>query len=95
MDPSTGARLLADLRAIFAETDADRLFSARIVEQLNVLEEAPWSGWHKGAGFKTRDLAVHLREFGVRSRTVRVGGDTAKGYLHDDLDGTSPAISPK
>lgn len=84
-DDSTGVRLLADLRAIFESAGTDRLFSSLAVEQLNALEEAQWSGWHRGGGFKQRDLAKVLRGFDVTSRDVRAGVEVRKGYHADDL----------
>lgn len=84
-DPSIGVRLLADVRELYAATGRDRLFTATIVDHLNGIDEAPWSGWHKEAGLKARDLARLLRDFGVRSKNVRAGTEQAKGYELVDL----------
>lgn len=43
-------------------------------------------GWHDGKGLRSRDLARRLRPFGVRSKTVKVAGDSLKGYHRDDLE---------
>jgi hypothetical protein len=100
-DATDGVRLLADIRAIFTEATGDRMWSATIVEKLNALEEAPWSGWHRGGGFATRDLARMLREFDIRSRDVRIGDTNRKGYYFSDFEDAwsryptdSPAPAP-
>jgi Protein of unknown function (DUF3631) len=84
-DATEGVRLLADIQAIFKETPDDRMWSATIVEKLNALEEAPWSGWHRGGGFATRDLARMLRGFDIKSRDVRIGETNRKGYYFTDF----------
>jgi hypothetical protein len=84
-DDSVGVQLLADLRDLFAAEEADRLASAVIIDKLNALEERPWGGWHRGDGFKVRDLAKMLRAFEVSSRKLRIGNTTPRGYLVDDL----------
>lgn len=33
-----------------------------------------------------RGLANHLKEYGVKSRSIRIGGSTPKGYRRDDLN---------
>ena len=45
-DESAGVRLLADLRAVFAERQADRIASAALVSELTAIEESPWGEWH-------------------------------------------------
>jgi hypothetical protein len=85
-EESDGVRLLTDVRAIFDETDSDRLFSATIVEKLNALEEAPWAGWHRGNGFATRDLARLLRGFDITSQQLRIGAESKKGYYFADFE---------
>jgi hypothetical protein len=59
-----------------------------LLERLNELDEAHWSGWNHGAGMKARNLADVLRPYGIHSRTVRDGADRAKGYLRDDFADT-------
>jgi hypothetical protein len=83
---SVGPLLLSDLKVVFADEGTERMFSAAIVEKLNGLEEAPWSGWHRGQGFRVADLAKNLRGFGIRSKNVRVGAEQRKGYEIADLD---------
>jgi Protein of unknown function (DUF3631) len=48
------------------------------------LEEAPW-GDLKGKPLDERGLANRLRAYGVKSKTIRLGTATAKGYRREDL----------
>jgi hypothetical protein len=70
--------LLADTRAAFDERDT--LTTAELLAALNGLDESPWGARRRGEGLDARGLAKLLRPFGIRSRTVRVGDKTAKGY---------------
>jgi hypothetical protein len=85
-DDSSGEKLLGDIRVIFGEAATDRMFSAAIVEVLNGIEEAPWAGWHRGAGFTSRDLARLLRGFDIRSTQLRIGAESKKGYYFTDFE---------
>jgi hypothetical protein len=52
---------------------------------LNSLGEAPW-GDLKGKPLDERGLALRLKQYGVKSKTLNMGGDDrAKGYDRTDL----------
>jgi len=76
-DGSIDVQLLSDIRDVFG--DDDKLATATLLERLHDLEEAPWGEWF-GKPITARFLAKHLKEFQVRSKTLRIGGATAKGY---------------
>lgn len=80
--PSLGIRLLGDVREAFGDSPA--MFTADILSALNGLEEAPW-GDLRGHPLDARRLASMLRRYitipeGERSKTIRIGDRTAKGY---------------
>jgi hypothetical protein len=65
--------------------DGPRISSKRLLEKLVELEERPWSAWGRAKKPITgKSLGDLLRPYGVRSRTVRIDGETkdtgAKGY---------------
>lgn len=98
---STGILLLADLRDVFGASDgallghAEVLFTSTILKALAGLEEASWGGWNEGKGINARDLAKHLKPYGITSRQVRIGASTAKGYRRADLaDALSRYVPP-
>jgi len=82
-DASLGIRLLGDLKAIFG--DEHELPSKTILARLNELEESPWGDMH-GKPLDERRLARMLKAYGVKSKTIRVGTQTPKGYLRADLE---------
>ena len=82
-DPGIATALLADIRTVFNDTES--IFSKVIVEKLNGLEEAPWGAWRGGGGFTARDLARMLKEFEIKSKSVREGAETGKGYKSEQF----------
>jgi hypothetical protein len=78
-EESLGVRLLADCRAAFERDGAERLATAELLERLAADEEAPWAEWH-GRPLTARGLARLLRPYGVRSKVVRIGEATPRGY---------------
>jgi hypothetical protein len=64
--------------------DAQALWTTTIIERLADLDEAPWADYY-GQRVTDRAIAKLLRPYGVRSRTVRLGADTRKGYQREDL----------
>jgi Protein of unknown function (DUF3631) len=82
-EPSLGIRLLSDLRCIFNEYD--QITTVDILNRLHALPESPWTDL-KGKPLNDRGMAFRLREYGVKSRTLNLGGDNrAKGYACEDL----------
>lgn len=83
--------LLADLRDLFAERNADKLASAEIIEALTSKEDRPWPEWRNGKPLTTRQLATLLKPFGIKPKNIRLDDDrTPKGY---DLAGFADAFS--
>lgn len=85
---SVGVRLLADLRDVFGDETA--LSTQTILERLHAMDEAPWADWY-GHLLNERDLAKLLRRYRtadetpIKSRTVRIGDSTPRGYRQQDL----------
>jgi Protein of unknown function (DUF3631) len=88
-EPSLGLLLLEDTRTVFKEKE--RMSTADLVAMLADLEESPWGEWwldpktgalNRGA---PRRLAQLLRPYGIRSRNVRIGDRTPKGYQREDF----------
>lgn len=79
--PSLGAQLLADIYACLGE--ADRITTADLLDRLLADDEAPW-GDLRGRKIDARKLAEMLREYGIRSSTIRMpNGQTPKGYKRE------------
>jgi len=80
---TTGIELLSDIREIFA--DRDKVSSAELIGLLCSDEEKPWATYNQGKPITPRQVARRLREYGIRSHTIRNGVDTAKGYIIDQF----------
>lgn len=80
-----GAMLLADIRRIFAEAQAGKMFSKSIVDALCAMTDRPWPEAHKGKPISPTWLARRLNEFGVKSRDIRIGNENLKGYEAADF----------
>lgn len=90
--PSLGVRLLSDLREIFDIND--RLVTDEILKRLSANPEAPWADL-RGRPLDARGLANLLRDYGIRSETLRISTGTAKGYKRAAfLDAWSRYLSP-
>ena len=80
-DGDLSIRLIADLKTIFAELpERDMWPSQAIVDALNGLDEAPWAEMNNGKGLTTNKLARMLQRFEIKTKTVRIGNRTPKGY---------------
>jgi hypothetical protein len=75
---STRIRLLIDCRTAFGDLDA--IPTTVLLERLNSDREAPWADYGP-AGLTAMKLGVLLRDYGIRSATIRFPGlGQAKGY---------------
>jgi hypothetical protein len=76
---SIGLRLLADLREIFTEHQAERLPTTAILDALHAMEERSWADFF-GKPFDARNLSKELGRYGVQIRPFKLNGATTKGY---------------
>jgi len=80
--PSLGIRLLQDLYTVF---DSGELLPTKtILELLLFLPESPWSDI-KGKPLTDSGLARRLGDYGVKSKQIRIGSWTGKGYARADF----------
>ena len=92
-EPSLGICLLADLRTVFTAAKKGGLFTKVILSALHAMDEAPWKdlrGSKKkdkdSGGLDDRGLALRLRQYGIKSKQIRHGDVTMKGYQRADLE---------
>ena len=84
-DESWGARLLGDVRTVFAARgDPGEIFTQDLVAALNSDEEMPWGGWNHSDGIRDRDLARALKPFAIGPHSIwtQDGGEqkVRRGY---------------
>ena len=89
-DLPLGIQLLSDIRKVFDGRETWTIGSEELAQALKDMSESPWSTWATHGvktGLSPRALARMLRPFGIRPRTVRLGGEkdkpTRKGYRRD------------
>jgi putative DNA primase/helicase len=85
-EPTLLGYFLQDLRAVFKFAKTDRMFSRDIVELMNPIHDRPWEDLRRGREINEWWLGQHLRELGIKSRTVWIGDVSAKGYLLEDFE---------
>lgn len=78
--------LFADIKVVFEVTRAERLFSREIVEVLNHAADRPWRELRRGKPLTEMWLAMQLRPYGIRPRTMWIGSEAAKGYEREDFE---------
>jgi hypothetical protein len=78
--------LLLDIFLHFIMSKSNRLFTADLVNALNLRLDRPWAALNKGKAITDLWLATQLRPYGIRSRTMRIGEQRAKGYLQEELE---------
>jgi hypothetical protein len=80
--PSLGLRLLSDLRTVFANHEV--LSTADLLISLTLIEEAPWNDL-RGKPLDPRRLANILSLYAIRSKVIRTGTSTPRGYQKSEF----------
>jgi len=83
---SLSAELLTDIRSVFDERQSDRIATADLLQALTGDDIKPWATYNRGKPMSPRQLVKQLKSYGIFPKTIRVGSETAKGYLHLDFD---------
>lgn len=79
---SLGVQLLDDIRTVFGDKPA--MSTKGLLAALCNLEESHWNDI-RGNPLNDRGLAHRLKQYGMKSRTVRIGETTPKGYAKADF----------
>jgi len=81
-DRSTGVVLLRDIHAVFNTRKNPRNISTSdLINALKGLEESPWDEWL----LSSHKLSTFLKPYDIKSRSVRIGDKTPKGYRRGDF----------
>jgi putative DNA primase/helicase len=97
---SAGAELLTDIKSVFDKLNVSRISMADLLAELLADDEAPWKTWNRGREMTARQLGKKLSEYGIRSKTVKIGYDAPKGFTIDQFKDafdrylSSPMVSP-
>jgi hypothetical protein len=93
-DDSVTIKLLIGIRDIFDTTEADRLATHQLLENLVAQEtDAPWASWweHDLQNRNTRGpaqkLARLLKPYGIKAKVIRLSDDsTPRGYMRENFE---------
>jgi hypothetical protein len=77
-DDSLGLRLLSDVREVFAVRGVERISTADLITALQADEEGPWAT--ERSPLTPHRLAGLLHQFEIRSKQLRIGSASLKGY---------------
>lgn len=77
---SLSVELLADIREVFENKRIARISTADLINALCNDDEKSWATYNRGQPMKPRQLAKRLGEYGIASKTVRIGYETPRGF---------------
>jgi len=78
-----GTELLSDIQKIFKDKNVDRIATADLLSTLCADDERPWQTYSKGFPITPKQLANKLKAYDIKSKSIRIGNTTAKGYEKD------------
>lgn len=92
---STGNELLADIQFAFEQKRTRKITTIELIEALTNDPENSWATYNRGKPLTPRQLGKQLAAYGIKSKTVRMGNSTPKGYdLEDFTDAFSRYLAP-
>ncbi|MCM1128423.1 MAG: DUF3631 domain-containing protein [Alistipes senegalensis] len=83
---SRGVELLADIKEVFEEKRITRIFTNKLVETLCEDSEKSWATYNRGKPLTPKQLSRRLAEYGIRSKSIRIDYDRAKGFERSQFD---------
>ena len=81
-DSSMGVRLLGDIQNIVEAKE--KISIAELVEKLVAIEDAPWGDLYDKP-LTTQGLGWRLRPFGVKAKSIKLHGETKRGYEREQF----------
>jgi putative DNA primase/helicase len=85
---SRGTELLIDIKKSFEKrgTETDKISSENLIIDLCKDQERPWATLNGGKAITPRHLGKYLKEYGIQSKTVRIGNDIFKGFERNQFE---------
>lgn len=77
---STGNELLADIQDVFESKNITRISTADLIAALVADDEKSWATYNRGREISARQIASRLAGYGIKSKTIRLKYETAKGF---------------
>jgi putative DNA primase/helicase len=70
---TVGNELLADIQEVFATRNVQRIKTTDLIDALCEDEEKSWATYNRGERITPRQVANHLKEYGIASKNIRMG----------------------
>lgn len=83
---SMSNNLLADIREVLEAHESPYIPTVDLLDLLWNDPEMGWDRYNRGVPLTARQLSKNLGSYGIRSKTVRVGAQTPKGYEVREFD---------
>lgn len=83
--PSTSIELLADIRGAFLAKKVEKITTEDLIKELVSDSSKAWVEYAHGKPITARQLGKRLGEFGIHSKSIKIGGRSPKGYVHLDF----------
>jgi hypothetical protein len=83
---SAGNELLADIQEIFQSRRISKISYADLIAALLDDSEKSWATYNWGKPITMRQVTKQLTPYGIRSKTIRFGYDTDKGFELSQFD---------
>jgi len=77
---------LKDLRNVMVLKSVDRMLSRDLVAFFNPRHDRPWEDLRRGREINEYWFGHKMSDLGIRSRSIRIGEVTGKGYLLAEID---------
>lgn len=77
---SIGTELLLNIQDIFEQRKIERFSTSDLIQALCSDDEQPWATYHRGQAITPRQLANLLKGYGIKSKGIRIGNATPKGF---------------
>ena len=91
---STGNELLADIQDIFESKNITKISTVDLIAALVADDEKSWATYNRGREISARQIATRLAGYGIKSKTIRLKYETAKGFEAFSLKMHLHAILP-
>lgn len=96
---SIGTELLLNIQDIFEQRKIERFSTSDLIQALCSDDEQPWATYHRGQSITPRQLANLLKGYGIKSKGIRIGNATPKGFekhqFSEAFDRYLNSINPK
>ena len=83
---SIGTDLLADIEIILGNTAEGKISSSELIIQLCSDDEKSWLTYNRGKPITPRQVVKILSQYGIASKTIRLGHLTPKGFDHGQFE---------